>query len=74
MTTTYRINEEPKFLYLKTQKLNKQLYQLHLQAHQRTPTWKHIQDVVKNQLHCYISHHSAQTNNINSQDFNNYPF
>jgi hypothetical protein len=50
MATTYTINQEPKFLYLKKQKLKEQLYQMHLQcAHQWSSTWNHIQDTINNQ-------------------------
>ena len=52
MTATYRINQELKYLYFKKQKLDEQLYQLHLHcAHQWSYTWRYIQHIVNNQLH-----------------------
>jgi len=39
------------FLYLKKQKLNEHLYQLHLHSvHQWLSTWSYIQDIAINQL------------------------
>jgi hypothetical protein len=50
MATTYRINQELNFLYLKKQKLKEQLYQMHLTcAHQLSSTWNNIQDAINNQ-------------------------
>jgi len=38
-------------MYLKKQKLNEQLYQLHLHSvHQWLSTWSYIQDIVNNQI------------------------
>jgi hypothetical protein len=53
MARTYRINQELKYPYLKKQKLNEQLYQLHLQcAYQWSYTWSYIQHtcIVNSQL------------------------
>lgn len=52
MVTTFGINQELKYLYLKKEKLNEQLYQLQLKcAQQWSYTWSYIQRIVNNQQH-----------------------
>ena len=49
--TCFRINQEIKFLYIKKQKINEQLYNAHLKcAHTWNNTWQTIQQTVDNKL------------------------
>ena len=49
--TTIRIKDEIKFLYSKKQKLNAQIYHLHLiLANNWNGLWQHIQHTIENKL------------------------
>jgi len=63
--TRFRINQEIKFLYIKNQKLNKQLYNAHLKcAKTWNNNWLIIQPIIDNKLQQEME---AHYNNLNKK-------
>ena len=59
----YRINQELKFLYIKKQQLNKQLYKIHLKCAAHWPTtWNLIQATMDKNIHQEYTMMHGQTN------------
>jgi hypothetical protein len=59
----YRINQEQKFLYIKKQQLNEQLYRIHLECAAHWPTtWNLIQATMDNNIHQEMETHYNRLN------------
>ena len=61
--TRYRINQEIKFQYAKKQRINEQLYRIHLEcAYKWTTTWQMIQTVMDNNIQSQMEKQYANLN------------